>query len=521
MDKKNRLGTILALLLFIFFGVNAFSDITIDADFENGHLGKYKIIQPDTISVGPVSGHRDLWFSFKIKGVKHKKISIVFEMKNKEKLGANFGGVVNNTAMVTYDGKGFEIIKDVGFSFKIPGVTSGNYIQKLTHVFREDEALVSYCAPWSNTRMAELAEKLKSDKRVQIDSIGKSKFKNLPLTYFKVTDSSSPDKTKKKLFYLAREDSYEAGGSWAVEGILKFILSEDAVAKEMLKKMVFYIFPVFSVDGVAIGSTNYPLDPENNDYVYVTATWDKEPPYYEVKLMKDFWNKLKRTGEEIDIGFRAHATCYWQCHFRLENCSKENKSKSQELFRILKNNLSWRIDAGSRENSETKTRMTYQLQQVFPNALTYSSHNDFVFTQDYLKTDKPVIRRHEDVIQDGELIARCFAEFYGIQSKEIAPYLMAGDIDKNCGKKGNSVTYSVYYYDINEIPPAKIEVIINGKPYKMTCENKVDYKKPVKYTYKSILNEPLNDYYFTASNGKKERKIPEDDYLLPGPFIIQ
>jgi hypothetical protein len=30
----------------------------------------------------------------------------------------------------------------------------------------------------------------------------------------------------------------------------------------------------------------------------------------------------------------------------------------------------------------------------------------------------------------------------------------------------------------------------------------------------------VNDYYFMASNGRQERRIPEG-YQLPGPFLVE
>jgi hypothetical protein len=494
-------------------------EIRIDTNFENGHLDNFKIVGPDTISIGPVSQHKDTWFSFSIKGVKNKRITMIFEWINSQPLPKNFNGAVNNTGMVTYDGKGFEIIKDVRFTFKEPSSNTGNYLQTMVHTFREDEALVSYCAPWSNTRLAKLVSELKTDSRVQIDSIGLSKFKKLPLTYLRITDRNFPDSDKKKFFLIAREDSYEAGGSWAAEGLIKFILSDDPVAIEMLKKMVFVIFPIFSVDGVAIGSTNYPLDPENSKFVYVTADWDKDPAYHEVQLMKDFWDKLKNESYFFDVCFKLHSTCYWECHFRPEDCAEHNLGKERELLGLLRSKLSWRIEAGPHRNS--KPYMNYNFIKIFPEAITFSSHNDFIFTGRYLGIEKPVYRRHEDVMQDGELIARCFAEFYGISGKEVAPYLMAGDVDKNCGRKGEEIKYSVYYYDINQLPPVKIEVVINNKSYRMTTGQKTDYKKPVLFTCNVTLKKPLNNYFFLASNGLKERRIPEEDYMLPGPFILK
>jgi DNA modification methylase len=98
---------------------------------------------------------------------------------------------------------------------------------------------------------------------------------------------------------------------------------------------------------------------------------------------------------------------------------------------------------------------------------------------------------------------------------------MAGDVNTNNGKKGDPLIYSIYYYDVQQLPPTQIEVVINGKSYKMTAEENPDYSKPVKFTYHTLLTEAFNEYTFRASNGKRSRKIPEGDYRLPGPFVMK
>lgn len=267
---KNKTFAFILTLFFVIAGFDySLAKITIDSNFENGYIGKYQVKEPDTIKIGPVYGHRESWFSFKISGVKGIKVNFTFEWLSKGEVYApNYNGAINNKAMVTYDGKGYEIIKDVQFSPVSGNVTNdrftGNYYQKFSHVFREDTAFVCYCAPWSNTTLANLAAELKTDPRVTVDSIGNSKFRNLPLTYFKITDKSIPDKIKKNILVVTREDSYEVGGTWASYGILRYILSNDEVAKTMLKKTVFYILPIFSIDGVAMGHTNYPLLDQND-----------------------------------------------------------------------------------------------------------------------------------------------------------------------------------------------------------------------------------------------------------------
>ena len=500
--------------------------ITVDAHFENGYIGSYVFTSPDTLELSARSGDLASWYSFRLKGVKGKKINFVIEWKNKGKIFIpNYNGRINDKTMVTYDGKGYEIIKDQEFVPMQPETISDQYFsgkfrQKFSHLFRENEALVSYAAPFPNSRVDQLAEQLKGDPRVTMESIGNSRFKHLPIRYFKLTDSSVPDAGKKRIFITGREDSYEVGGSWATEGIMRFLLSKDPVAVASLKNLVFYIFPIFSVDGVAMGSTNFPLSEDGLQYIYVTAQWNREQPYEEVRLMKAFWDKLKTSGENIDVALKCHATCYWECHFRPEDCAPDNKDNSRKLLGMLRGNLPWRAEAGPLGPGGV-AYMNAEFIKVFPNAITYSSHNDFVFTKNYLKTNEPVIRRHEDVLQDGELIVRAFAEYFGIpRAAEVAPFLMAGDVNTNNGKKGDTVHFWCYYYDVNKKPAQKVLLVIGDHRYEMKAPKEPDYSKPVRFECEVTLAEKRNDYHFEATNGSKDRRIPEQ-YELPGPFLVE
>lgn len=498
--------------------------ISVDANFENGHIGRHVIRDDDTLEIGPLSGDRESWYSFRIKGVKGKRVTFIFEWLPRGRMYLpNFNGRVNEKAMITYDGLGYELVKDQKLAPKdanrIEGeYFTGNWLQTYSHTFREDEALVSYAAPFTNTHLADLAAKLQGDPRVTVGTIGQSRMRKLPITYFRITDANVPDAGKKRIFLTGREDSYEVGGTWAVEGVRRFLLSDDPVAVELRRRTVFYLFPILSVDGVAMGATNYPLNEDNSNYVYLTAYWDRQPPFHEVQAMKDFWNKLKRDGEELDVSLKCHATCYWDSHFRLEDCAADRLEDSRKLFGLLKERLPWRSTAASREAGPKW--LNASLVQVFPKAITFGSHNDFIFPARYLGRPQPVVRRHEDVIQDGELIARAFGAMYGATSQTVPPFLMAGDTDVNHGREGDTVTFVCYYYDVLRAPARQVAVVIGGRRHEMKGPETPDYSRPVRFEYKLKLTQPRNDYYFVASNGQAERRVPED-YSLPGPFIVK
>jgi len=518
-NLKEKVFFLLMLSLTI-LNNNAFAKITVEANYENAHAVNPKVKEPDTIEMGPIYGHKEAWFNFRIKGVKNKKIYFILRFY---KAGPDYLTIPK----VTYDNKGYENVKEISFIPENPDPppTNGEYIMRFSHIFKEDEAFVSYCVPYTNGRLASLVDKLKTNPCVKINKMGDSKFNKFPLTYFRVTDKNVSDKYKKGIYIMGREDSYEVGGSWLCEGILRFITSNDPVAKELIKKTIFYVMPIFSVDGVAGGWENFPLTPDGSDYIYVTATWNKKPLLHEASLVSDFLNNLKKSGESIDISLRCHSTCYSGSDIQHET-TKERKSDTEvnkglnTLSKMIKDNLCWYNKKFLRI---VEDRFSWFIIQIFPKVLTFASHSDFSFAPYTVGNKDYIPRRNEDILQDGELFARAIAKFYGIESKETAPFLMGADIDKNCGKRGDTVIFSAYYYDLNGLPPSKVEIYINSKPYQMSRDEmtKTDESKPSRYILKFTLSEPRNDYYLIVSNGKKERRIPEDEYLLPGPFLIE
>lgn len=50
----NQICLAFTIILSIFLNIETFAGITIDANFENGYIGKYEIKEPDTINIGPV-----------------------------------------------------------------------------------------------------------------------------------------------------------------------------------------------------------------------------------------------------------------------------------------------------------------------------------------------------------------------------------------------------------------------------------------------------------------------------------
>lgn len=66
-----------------------------------------------------------------------------------------------------------------------------------------------------------------------------------------VTDTSVSALKKKKIFWQAREHAYESYPSYAMEGLIHFLLSDEAA--EFRKRYIITIHPMTNIDGVAQG----------------------------------------------------------------------------------------------------------------------------------------------------------------------------------------------------------------------------------------------------------------------------
>lgn len=66
-----------------------------------------------------------------------------------------------------------------------------------------------------------------------------------------ITDPSVPAEKKRTLFWHAREHAYETWSSFAMEGLLEFLLSDEAA--EFRRRFIIVLHPMTNVDGVAQG----------------------------------------------------------------------------------------------------------------------------------------------------------------------------------------------------------------------------------------------------------------------------
>ena len=106
---------------------------------------------------------------------------------------------------------------------------------------------------------------LRTNPLVQITPIGQT-VQGRPLEIVRVGKPEAPY----RVFIRARAHSWEPGGNWVVEGLVRRLLAGDADAGRFLQRYCVYILPMANKDGVASGRTRFNLQGKD-----LNRNWDK------------------------------------------------------------------------------------------------------------------------------------------------------------------------------------------------------------------------------------------------------
>ncbi|HCT93826.1 MAG: hypothetical protein A2X19_05475 [Bacteroidetes bacterium GWE2_39_28] len=303
---------ILTLLLALSGSSFLFSQVRISADFDNGSIGKYILLDSVWIKRGANDSILTLtyeihsrfdplnpvdtslrpsarWYHFRMEGVKDKQIFL--NIKNSEVIRPFY----------SYDGINYSRVEEAENQFR----------GTINKIFTSDTVYISHFLPYTYTRNMQKMDYWKSLDNVEYEVIGEST-QGRRIEMLTVTDNSYDNIGKRLIWIHGRSHPSESPSSWHLEAMIDEITSDSPFAKELRKNAVFYIIPYINPDGVYGGYSR-----STSTGVNIEVNWDSPDSLTmpEVKALKATMERVTKE-RPLDMLLNMHSqiassVTYW------------------------------------------------------------------------------------------------------------------------------------------------------------------------------------------------------------------
>lgn len=283
--------------------------IVVSDDFDSGSIDTLQEVKPNVLKGWPKhwkhkssSDDQYYWFYFKLKNVAGKNVTIQLDsLAGIYRGGPHLIYTAATQPVYSYDQKTWQRISDVQYDATQHSFTFRNN-------FIEDSVWVAYAHPFPYARAAALIDSLAGKQFVTIETLGTT-HQERTINLLTVTDNGVPDTEKKTVFITTLQHAGEACGGYVVEGLINFLLSDDANAVEVRKKTIYKIIPIMNPDGVNNGITRF-----NGNFEDLNQEWDDDftdtahmPVEPEAACVKKWISSWKSAGRTIDLALDVHS----------------------------------------------------------------------------------------------------------------------------------------------------------------------------------------------------------------------
>jgi len=192
-------------------------------------------------------------------------------------------------------------------------VNAGSNIFTMTQKFNFSDASIAMRIPYTYRYQEIFMSKLYNANidGVSIYNIGKS-LKKRDLYVIEIRDSNATNEelqTRPVALIYGAEDGDESDGSWVVNGAIRFLLSGDPRAKEMLKKVTFLFIPLLDPDGMAhstYADLTYEFTNRNLTQIIDDKVIEYDPRPEVLAYMKFIIQWVSTFGRRLDLVINLH-----------------------------------------------------------------------------------------------------------------------------------------------------------------------------------------------------------------------
>jgi hypothetical protein len=286
--------------LLLFF----FASVTFHSDFEAGSIGRI-----ETVTSGHyrchVRGEVDQdkrnrqanWYYFRIDGARGVPLILdLVDLPGEYNYRPNRGAIIAETLpWYSEDQRTWKLVERAEFDNSVP-------MMRMRLRPGSDRVWVAHQPPYTTADLAHLIAEVRSNPSFSVRTAGKtSGGRDIPL--ITITDPSGDDRSRKVIWLLFRQHSWESGSSWAAEGAIRFLVSDSSKAAALRRTVVFKFFPMCDPDGVARGGVRF-----NVNGFDLNRNWDVADPVKmpEIAAQRNAILDWADSGRRIDLLVTLH-----------------------------------------------------------------------------------------------------------------------------------------------------------------------------------------------------------------------
>ena len=270
--------------------------ITVVSDFEGGNVGKVERVSDSHLRCA-VQGESDQdkrnrqpsWFYFRLDGVAGRDLTIDLtdlagEYNYRQHNGA---GLRNMRPVYSYDDRTWH-----HFDASEWNETASTIRIRLKPT--ANRVWIARQPPYTDQHLKRLLDSVRQHPHFREAIVGKT-VEGRPILLLTITNPEVADSSKKVIWLMARQHSWESGTSWVAEGVLRFLLSNDPEAVRLRDGHIFKVFPMADPDGVFRGGVRF------NKHGYdLNRNWDT----VDTRLMPEIHAQRQAILDWVDGGHR-------------------------------------------------------------------------------------------------------------------------------------------------------------------------------------------------------------------------
>jgi len=274
--------------------------ITISTKFDGGNLGRMEKVNDTHWRVG-APGDKDQdgrnrqanWYYFRVDGATvGQRLTIdVIDLPGEYNYRANRGAITKDTPpLISYDGKSWSHVTTFEYDAAEPHM-------RLLITPEKASFWIAHVAPYTNEHLMKLRADISKHPSFSEEKIGKS-VQGRDMLLWTIADKPQPAKT---VWLMFRQHSWESGSSYVGEGVVRELIANAALRRNVTWK----IFPFADPDGVARGNVRF------NVHGYdLNRNWDVEDPVKmpEITAQRNAIAAWLKSGRKIDLFFSLHNT---------------------------------------------------------------------------------------------------------------------------------------------------------------------------------------------------------------------